>query len=58
MLQKKSSKVTTELEWRFLTSGYAAGHCVRSLETQTSEGFMDLNEYDNKLRAPRGEELF
>lgn len=46
---KKSTEVATDLAFGFLTSGNAARHSVKPLETQPSEEFIDLNESDNKL---------
>lgn len=45
----KSSEVAADPEFDFSTSGNGARHHGRPLETQSSEGFTDLNEADNKL---------
>lgn len=45
----KSSEVAADPEFDFSTSGNGARHHGRPLETQSSEGFIDLNEADNKL---------
>lgn len=55
---KKSNEVATSREYLTLTSGNAARHHVRPLETQPSARFMDLNESDNKLRTPKVNKLF
>lgn len=54
---EESSEVA-DLQFDFLTSGNAARHCVMPVETQPSEGFMDLNESDNKPQMPRVNKLF
>lgn len=46
---KKSTEVATDFAFDFLTSGNAARHSIRPLETQPSEEFIALNESDNKL---------
>lgn len=46
---KKSNEVATDPEFDFSTSGNAARQHVRPMETQNSEGFIDLSETDNKL---------
>lgn len=55
---RKSSEVATDPELGFSTSGNAARHHVRPLETQPSEGFIDLNESDNKLWMLRVNKFF
>lgn len=55
---KKSNEVATDPEFEFSASGKAARHHVRPLETQPTEGFIDLNESDNKLWMLRVNKLF
>lgn len=55
---KKSSEVATDPEFEFSASGNTARHHVRPLETQPAEGFIDLNESDNKLWMLRVNKLF
>ena len=55
---RKSSEVATDPEFDFSPSGNAARHHARPLETQPSEGFIDLNESDNKLWMLRVNKFF
>lgn len=55
---RKSSEVAADPEFDFSTSGNAARHHFRPLETQSSEGFIDLNESDNKLWMPKVNKFF
>lgn len=54
---KKSTEVATDLAFGFLTSGSAARHSVKPLETQPSEEFIDLNESDNKLWNAKSQQI-
>lgn len=55
---KRPLEKAEDSEFDFSTSGNAARHHVRPLETQRSEGFKALNESDNKLGMLRVNRYF